>query len=165
MYQLRFWNVLKELKAQEIYLQLYACRDEGIDKTINIILAIASSSSIAAWAIWKELHIIWAILIAAAQVISAIKPFLPYKNRLRAVLELNNKIQILTLEAEIHWYSVSEGLFTEQEIHNLTLDLKDKIVKAEQLCMKNDLLKAHQELKIKAENQADIYFVQNYQGQ
>ena len=68
MYQLRFWNLLKELKAQEIYLQLYACRDESIDKTINIILAVASSSSIAAWAIWKEFQIVWAVLIATAQV-------------------------------------------------------------------------------------------------
>ena len=79
MYQNRFWNQLKELKVHVFYLQNYAVSSGRYDQSINIFLAIASSSSIAAWALWKEYQFVWACIIAIAQVITAVKPLLPYK--------------------------------------------------------------------------------------
>ena len=135
MYQERYWNLLKELKAQVAYLHGYAASDEFKDKTINIFLAIASSSSIAAWAIWKEHQLVWACIIAISQVVTAVKPFLPYRQRLKATSDLNTNIQSIFLEAEQGWYAVAEGLLTEAQIHIKTSQLKDRILSAEKTCL------------------------------
>jgi len=162
IYQKRYWELLKELKTHVIYLQIYASRSDNWDKTINIFLAITSSSSIAAWAIWQKYQIIWAVLIALSQVITVIIPFLPHKKRLKAISELNDKIQEISLECEKNWFSVSEGLFTEKEIHELTISLKDKSFKAEKRYLKNLVLPKKNTILSQAEEDADLYFTNNY---
>lgn len=164
MYQERYWNLLKELKAQVVYLHSYAASDEFKDKSINVFLAIASSSSIAAWAIWKEHQIVWAFIIAVSQVVTAVKPFLPFRQRLKAVAELNTHIQAIFLNAEQGWYKVSEGLLSEEEIHNETSRFKDKILSAERSCLNGTLLPKKTKLKKSAEEDADEYFTINYLG-
>ncbi len=42
-------------------------------------------SSIAAWEIWQEYQMVWAVIIALSQVITAIKPFLPFRQRLKPI--------------------------------------------------------------------------------
>jgi hypothetical protein len=139
-YQKRYWNQLKEFKTHVIYLQNYAARSDWWDKAINIFLAVTSSSSIAAWAIWQEHQIIWAVIIALSQVVTAIKQFLPYKQRLKAINDLNDKIQEISLECERGWFSVAEGKLTEEEVHNLCIGLKDKSLAAERKYLKNMVL-------------------------
>ena len=161
-YQKKYWGLLKELKTHVIYLQNYAANSEWWDKTINIFLAITSSTSIAAWAIWQEHQIIWAVIIALSQVITAIKPFLPFKQRLKPISDLNDIIQELWLESEKHWYSVSEGELTEKEIHDLYINLKSKTIKAENECFKNLVLPKNSKLLANAEKDADIYLTNTY---
>ena len=100
MYQIRYWNLLKELKAQVAYLHAYAASDEFLDKSVNIFLAVTSSASIAGWALWNEYQLVWACIIAASQVVTAIKPFLPFRKRMKAVSDLNTQIQSIFLDAE-----------------------------------------------------------------
>ncbi|MDN3379724.1 MULTISPECIES: hypothetical protein [unclassified Pseudoalteromonas] len=164
MYQLRYWNLLKELKAQIGYLHNYASDDEWTDKALNIFMAIASSASIATWAIWKEHQLVWACIIALSQVVTAIKPFLPYQKRLKAISELNNQIQAIFLEAESIWYKVSEGLLTEQEIHQETVRLKGRIIAAERASLNGLVLPRKHKLKVAAEKAAGEYFTDNYLG-
>ena len=60
MYQQKYWNLLKELKVHVYYVQNYAVTQNKNDQIINIFLAVTSSSSIAAWALWKEYEFVWA---------------------------------------------------------------------------------------------------------
>ena len=164
MYQLRYWNQLKEFRTHVIYLHLYAVKSQHIENTINITLAIASSSSIAAWAIWKDFQFIWAAIIAISQVISAIKPFLPYKQRKKAVYELSSALQAISLECEKGWHDVSEGILTESEIHNKCFELRDKAMKAEKKCLNSLILPPNDSLLHQSEVEADIYLKNNYNG-
>lgn len=161
-YQQRYWNQLKEFKTHVIYLHNYAAHSEWWDKAINIFLAITSSSSIAAWAIWQEHQIVWAIIIAASQVVTAIKPFLPYKQRLKAVCELNDKIQEISLKSEKEWFSVAEGELTEKQIHDLNIQLRDEALTAEKKYLKSMILPKKEKLLKKAEEEADLYLSKNY---
>lgn len=162
VYQQRYWNQLKEFKTHVIYLHGYAAHSDWWDKGLNIFLAVTSSSSIAAWAIWQEYQIVWAVIIAASQVITAIKPFLPYKQRLKAVSELNDRLQDITLECEREWYSVVEGKLTEEQIHNLCISLRNKALMAEKKCLKNIVLPKSQKILKAAEADADLYLTNNY---
>lgn len=53
-----------QIKAWIFYLDIYAENSYKWDRRINMYGAIASSSSIAAWAIWKEWSYVWAVIIA-----------------------------------------------------------------------------------------------------
>ena len=90
-----------------------------------MLSAVASSSSIAAWAIWDELNFVWATIIAASQVINAIRQFLPFRRRLKTLNELFSRLDEISLESQKKWFSVCEGKLTEEEIHNLTMELQE----------------------------------------
>ena len=164
-YQVRYWNQLKEFKTHVIYLHNYAANSEWWDKTINIFLAITSSSSIAAWAIWQKHQIIWAIIIASSQVVTAIKPFLPFKKRLTAICDMNDKIQEISLECEKEWFSVAEGELTDKEIHDLCIELRNKALTAERKYLKNVILPNNKKILKNAEIEADRYLTNNYHAE
>jgi hypothetical protein len=162
VYQQRYWNHLKELKTHVIYLHNYAAQSEWWDKAINIFLAITSSSSIAAWAVWQKYDLLWAFIIALSQVVTAVKPFLPYRQRLKAISALNDKIQEISLKSEKNWYGVAEGELTEKEIHELCIALKNESLIAEIKFLKNLILPKKENLLKRAEKEADIYLKNNY---
>ena len=161
-YQQKYWSLLRELKTHVIYLHNYAARSEWWDKAINIFLAITSSSSIAAWAIWQKYQLLWAVIIALSQVVTAIKPFLPFKQRLKPISDLNDQIQDISLDCERHWFSVAEGELTEKEIHDLYISLKDKSLKAEKKALKDLVLPKKKKILQKAEIEAEQYLVNTY---
>jgi hypothetical protein len=79
MPQSRYWQEMYDLKSHSFYIEKYHQATEQMDRTINSCLAVASSSSIGAWALWKDYAYIWAFIIAASQVVTTLKPFLPYR--------------------------------------------------------------------------------------
>ena len=162
IYQLRYWNQLKEFKTHVLYLHNYASHSEWWDKAINIFLAITSSSSIAAWAIWQQYQIVWAVIIALSQVVTAVKPFLPFKIRLKAIADLNDRIQEISLECEKGWFAVAEGELTEKEIHEDCINLRNDALTAEKKCLKNIVLPKKKKLLERAEQDADLYLTKNY---
>ena len=108
-YQSLYWDTLVQLRANVYYLQAYQIHLEKWDNRIQIFLAITSSSSIGGWVIWNEYGIIWGALIAASQVINAIKRFLPFQKRAKQTGSLNTEVEKLALDAESQWFSVFEG--------------------------------------------------------
>lgn len=162
VYQNKYWNQLKESKTHVIYLHNYAEHSEWWDKSTNIFLAVTSSSSIAVWAVWQQYQLVWAVIIAMSQVITAIKPFLPYKQRLKAVSELNNSIQEISLKYEKEWFSVAEGELTEKQIHDLDISLRHESYVAEKKYLKNTVLPKKEKLLKMAEEEADLFFSNNY---
>ncbi|EPS3380458.1 hypothetical protein ACVDQD_002181 [Vibrio cholerae] len=137
MYQQKYWNLLKELKTHSLYIQNFAIEQSRIEQTLNIILAITSSTSIAAWAIWKDYAFVWGVIIALSQIITAVKPILPYKKRLDALNALGDSIAKLSLVAERDWYYVAEGQWTEHDIHTKWAELREKSLAAEKKCLGN----------------------------
>ena len=161
-YQSRYWSELREIKTHVIYLQKYAVHSDWWDKAINIFLAITSSSSIAAWAIWQKHSMVWAVIIALSQVITAIKPFLPYKQRLKVLNEFNDKLQEISLNCEKNWFNVAEGKLSEEEIHELYIGIKNQSLEAECKCLKNIVLPKNSKILKEAEEEANLYLRKTY---
>lgn len=158
MYQLKYWRELQQLKENLNYIQLYLEKLESTDRAFKIFLAITSSGSIAGWAIWKNLSLLWAIIIASSQVINVIKPFLPYEARLKSLFGLFNALENLMLSTEDRWYDVSEGKLTEKEIHDLQMEVKRKKVDAIIKNLGNNLLPHKESIYLEAVRSADVYF-------
>lgn len=113
----KIWATFQDMKFKGYLLGISVTQYQKIDRNINIVLAIAGSVSIGAWAVWKEYPIVWAGIIALSQVITTIKPFFPYN---KLVKELNSrcfKIDLLNLEYEERlWNQIQLGMICENTI-------------------------------------------------
>lgn len=113
-----------QIKAWIFYLDIYAENSYKWDRRINMYGAIASSSSIAAWAIWKEWSYVWAVIIAISQVLTAIKQYLPFGRRLKYLQPFIEDMKLLYLKMEYDWYKVAGGDLSESEINALLFSYK-----------------------------------------
>jgi len=129
MYQNKYWRELDQLKVHVFYLENYLERTITIDRYINMFLATAASGSIASWVVWKDYSFLWGSIIAFSQVVNAIKSYLPYKKRLKALQGITNDLESLFLVMEDNWFKVSEGLLNKEEIHKLHMRFKEKDAK------------------------------------
>ncbi len=155
-YQLRYWHLLQETLDNINYLQEYLENSEKNDRRLNIAAALASSSSIATWAVWKEYPLFWSSIICTTQIYSSIKSYLPYQNRIKAITEALPIYRKLFLEIENNFFKVQEGMLTEEEINSQTIEARSKLAEMYNrffskisLPEKVNLLeKAHQKSKI-----------------
>ena len=163
-YQARYWSLLVRVRAHLYYFNHYAVHSEWWDKATGIFLAITSSGSIAAWALWREFTFLWPVLIAASQVVSAVKPFLPYKQRQKVVTEMGRKLLPICLAAEKDWFSVAEGILTEEEINDLLAKYRKQSEETEQNTQGDVVLPLKRKLFAEAQSDAGQYFKTNYLG-
>ena len=66
-----YWAQMVELKVAAAYIRRYRDYLGKRVTWLGTLRAIASSASIAAWALWKEQAFVWAAIIAASQVADA----------------------------------------------------------------------------------------------
>lgn len=129
-YQDRYWKEFYSLKVHVNYLEIYIEGTERTDKIINMFLAITSSSSICGWAIWSKYSFVWGLIIALSQLLNAIKIFLPYRTRLKALGNALKDLEELLVVCEKKWFDVAEGKLRIEEINKLQFEIRGRKVKA-----------------------------------
>jgi hypothetical protein len=156
--QRMFWQEMTTLKRDARYIDLYLARTESIDRWIKALLAITASSSIAGWAIFQTYAFVWGVIVAASQVLQAVKEFLPYKSRLKALASLSTDLNTLSLLAEDQWFKVCGGRMYDDDIHDLRIALKKKKLAAVQKAFPTAGMPENSELATRAENETANYF-------
>ncbi|MCY1287666.1 hypothetical protein D9M70_366660 [compost metagenome] len=124
MTQEQYWKELYQLKTHICYIEQLLEEADRTDRAVKIILAITSSYSIGAWAIWQELSWLWAGIIAASQVLSAISPFLPYKERIKSYSPLLADLEQIMIQAEFKWHSIAQGEITAAEVNKHRFEIR-----------------------------------------
>lgn len=114
--QEKYWKYMVQIKAWIFYLDAYTEDSYKWDKRINIFVAIASSTSIAAWAVWQKFSFVWSIIIAISQVLTTIKGFLPYSKRLKMLVPFMEDLKFLYNKIEYNWFKVASGDLSEDGI-------------------------------------------------
>ena len=161
MVQAQYWKELYQLKTHIGFIELQLERAESIDRALKIALAIASSSSIGAWVVWNHLSWVWAGIIAFSQVVSAVNPYLPYKNRIKAYSSLLHELEELMIQAEFKWHAIAEGKLTATEINKARFDIRA----TKQRSLKkyiNTTIPTDSKLHEKAESSATAYLENFY---
>ncbi len=161
-FQKQYFNQLTQTKERIFYILEYIQDCEAWNWRINIFLALTSNASIGAWAVWQELKLIWAIIIALSQVITAIKPLLRSEKRLKFLYPLRRELELIYLDMEKNWYDVSSGNLTEQEIHESTCEFRRKIEEASYGNLKNNSLTENNRFIKKAKSKNEVYFENNF---
>ena len=156
--QEKFWNYLLQVRTNVEYLDVYAEKTYIVDRNLRIICAIASSSAIAAWAVWTELAFLWSGVIVISQVISAIKDVLPFSQRMKMLKELNGAMKSIFQRMEYDWYKVSDGQLTEEEINELLFDYKRAVSEIENKFLSDSILVENNQYTAIAEEKCEKYF-------
>ena len=162
-YQRKYWKELFELRVHVNYLEKYMGRSEFLDKTVNVFLAVTSSSSICAWAIWTKYSFVWGVIIATSQLVNAVKQFLPYRTRLKATGGILRELEPLLDSYEMRWFDVAEGKLSEKEINELQFEIRSKKTKVVQKHLGINTLPKRERLFREAKDAAEIY-INNYYG-
>jgi hypothetical protein len=160
--QEKYWNYMVQVKSSVYYLDIYAEQSYKWDRRINVYSAIASSSSIAAWAIWKDWSYVWAIIIAISQVMTAIKVYFPFSARLKLLRPFLEEMKVLYIRMEYDWYKVAEGELTENEINSLLFSYKKEYFDIEGKYLKEEVLLENSKYMSEADHKTNQYFQNNF---
>lgn len=98
-----FWSVFYDLKYKQFYLETYRTHAERINNAILVLGAIASASTIAGWKIWEAHAFMWSIILAIAQIVQVVKPYMPYAKRLQGAQYALPEVRELLIEIEHAW--------------------------------------------------------------
>jgi hypothetical protein len=156
--QERYWRRLTDKRYRLFYISEYYDQCVRLQRIINIFLAVTSSGAIAAWAIWKDLPVLWAGVIAVSQVITAIRPYLPYEKRIEGIYDILIQLTAICNEVEAKWFYVSNGSLTEEEINNLYYGFEKRWSDIEAKGLKGDSIPADDKIALIANEKKEIYF-------
>jgi hypothetical protein len=56
--QEKYWELIKQVLFERYYIDEYIRSTNKPETAINVVTAVASSASIGAWAVWKQISIV-----------------------------------------------------------------------------------------------------------
>ncbi len=104
-----YWRALVQLKAASVCIRLCRNRLATQVRWVDGIKAVASSGGIAAWVVWREYPFLWAGIIAAAQLLDAVKHVFLFSRQHRAACDLTVALELLFIESEYEWARIYAG--------------------------------------------------------
>jgi len=155
-----YWRQLVELRVAANYVRLYRDDQASWINRVGIFRAIATSSTIAGWVIWKDYAFVWAIVLAISQLADATKDYLPNAKRQRAASELTVLLESLFIDARFEWEAISSGSMTNDDIMAGFRRLARLQLEAEQKHFP-DGLPSNPRMRMLAEQEASTYVEKN----
>ena len=159
MEQSLYWTELFHLKVGHRYTECYLAHAEKWERWINMTSALCASSSIGAWVIWKDAAFLWALIIAASQVLQAVKPFLPFQERIKRLAGLRNSYAELFVYADSRWPSIAAGELTIKELAKLRNEIRTRQLQYDQKAFPTSALPENVAFLEEATQYAEKYFL------
>jgi len=150
-----------ELKVAAAYMRRY--RDDLATwvTRLGALRAIASSGSIAAWAIWKEYAFVWGMIIAASQVADALRDVFPITKTHKAASEHTITLGSIFIDAQLEWENIFSGRYTNEQITNR----RHKLMRLQHDAERHNFphgLATKMSLFMEAQQEAKDYFATTY---
>ena len=111
-----YWRQIEQLKAASVCIRLYRNQLARRVRTIEIIKAIASNGAIAGWFATDRYKIVWGSLIAAAQLLDALKDVFPFAKLHKQAASLTVALELLLIDAEDDWEKIYIGKIADEAI-------------------------------------------------
>jgi hypothetical protein len=152
------------LKADASYIRFYRDSQSRWVTGLGALKAIASSTGIAAWVVWREYAFVWAAIIAAAQVADALKDVFPFAKKHKAASEHTATLDSLFIDAQLEWENIFSGKYTDDEIKMRLHRLRKLQLDAETRNFPDGLAE-RKALLARAKEAANTLFLATYGGQ
>jgi|ERR1700722_11359921 len=159
-----YWAQMIELKAACAYMRLYRNHLSRWVTAIGTIRAVASSGSIAAWALWREHAFVWAAIIAISQVLDAVKDVFPVTKRHKVASDHVNQLESLFIDAQLEWENIFTGHYPDGEIANRRHKLMKLQHEAEAKSFPDGLAERKSDFRV-AQAETKLYFEKTYDVQ
>jgi hypothetical protein len=156
-----YWKQLVTCKIVSCYIKYYRDSQARWINITGIFKAVVTSSTIGAWVVWKQYAIVWGLLLAATQVLDAIKEYIPQTKGRRAASEFVQAMESLIIDARFEWFSVFNGDYTAAEIMDRWRKLAKLMNEIETKYFPDGLPADHKRQKL-AERDAQAYFLNTY---
>jgi hypothetical protein len=156
-----YWNQMIKLKVAVEYVCRYRDNLAKWVTGVGIIRAVASSGSIAAWAIWRDYAFVWGSIIALSQVIDTLKDVFPFTRTHRSASEHAIALGSMFIDAQLEWENIFSGRYSDDQIANRRHKLMKLQHDAERHSFPNGLT-AKTALFRLAEEEASVYFKSMY---
>jgi hypothetical protein len=112
-----YWATMIELKVAASYIRLYRDYLGKWVTWLGTLRAIASSGSIAAWALWKDYAFVWGAIIAASQVLDALKDVFPFTKKHKAARHIQS--HLAAFSSTLNWReNIFSGRYSDDQIMN-----------------------------------------------
>lgn len=111
-----YWNQLVLVKVVACYVRRYRDEQAWWINRIGLFKAVVTSGTIGAWAIWKDYAFVWGVMIMVAQILDAIKEYIPQTKSRRNASEFVSSIEIIIIDARFDWFSIFNGEYSSVEI-------------------------------------------------
>lgn len=152
----KIWYFYVDSKTNEILSSLVMKRYQKWDLAANIFLVITTSSSVAAWTFWKELPVLWALIIGLSQLLTIIKPYFLFPKYIKAFNEKSIQWQHLSLSLEETWFQFNNNLIDEVKAIDRFFELKRQTLTFDNI--PDDIIFFnYKNIQFAAENQCEIY--------
>lgn len=154
----QYWDYYTHIKYELLYFCAYLNDSWRWLKTLDVFLAAVSGSSVAAWALWHAMPMLWAFLIASAQVIGAIRQYLPFNKRVQALSALLPRLEGVVNRVDRDWFAVDRGECTDEQLNSLIFSYRKECLDLEARYLYGVYLPEREDLRKSAEEQAGRYF-------
>lgn len=152
----KIWYLLVDSKTNEKYSSLVVKKYQIYDLILNIFLALTTSSSIAAWAIWNKFSALWILIIGLSQVLMIIKPYFLFPKYIKVFNEKSIRWQQMTVELEQLWFELNEGNIKDKEASKTFFEFKRHILTFDNIS--EELIFFHHKKQLTlAELECDLY--------
>lgn len=122
----RIWNHLANIKFKAIYTGKVSRCSYNIGNFYSFFLAFASASSVAAWAIWEKLPVVWATIVGISQILIIAKPYIPFVKGDREFADQSLLFDELYLSYEKLWFEYAKHNVDEEQIEKKFYILREK---------------------------------------
>lgn len=156
--QQQYWSQLTQFKFDLCYLAAQFAKYVSINRTIRIIVTVASSAAIAAWTRWTSLSFFWGLIIVIGQVVSTVNEILPYQKRIKELSEMQPRLNALYIDVEKKWFDVANGKLSESEIHELYYKQFSEWYEIDRQYFCEDSLPRDSKCVSQAETEKNLYF-------
>jgi len=152
----KIWYLLVDSKTNEKYSSLVVKKYQIFDLLLNIFLALATSSSIAAWAIWNKFPALWILIIGISQVLMIVKPYFLFPKYIKVFNEKSIRWQQMTVELEHLWYELNEENIDEKKASKTYFEFKRQILTFDDI--PEELIFFHHKKQLTlAENECNLF--------
>ena len=150
-----------ELKVAACYIRRYRDYLDTRVTALGTVRAIASSGSIAAWALWREYAFVWGAIIATSQVADALRDVFPFTKKHKAASAHTIMLGSIFIDAQLEWENIFSGRYADDQIMNRRHKLMKLQHDAERTSFP-DGLATRDSLFAQAQQEAKDYFTGTY---
>lgn len=155
----KIWYTLVHFKTNEYYASYVRRYYQWAEWLSNSFLVVVTSSSVAGWAIWKDLYVLWSVLIGISQLLMLIKPFLLFPRYIKTYAEKSTSLEYINWELEKLWYKFENKKISESVAFKEYDKIKKKLIEIDRF-PDEVIVYTHKKAQLKAEERLDQYLNQ-----